>query len=96
MSEENKDYQLRLYITEKTEKSKKAIEKLEEMLEEKLDNYSLEVVDIMENPELAEEEKILATPMLEKKLPPPVRRIVGELSNQEKVLLGLDLVSNKD
>lgn len=89
-------YELRLYITGKTEKTEKKIKKLRETLTEKLeDEYNLEVKDIKENPQLAEDEKILATPVVEKKLPKPVKRIIGELSNQEKILLGLDLVTKE-
>jgi len=53
--------------------------------------YELDIVDVLERPQLAEEEKILATPTLIKSLPPPLRRIIGDLSNKEQVLLGLDL-----
>lgn len=87
-------YELRLYITEETSKTKEMIKDLREILTQELDNnYELKVINIMERPELAEEEKILATPMLEKKLPSPVRRIVGDLSDKEGVLVGLDLVN---
>lgn len=93
-TEDQQGVLLKLYITKETSKSKKMIEKLRSILEEKLEeDYDLEVVNIVENPQLAEDEKILATPMLEKKLPPPVRRIVGDLSDKENVLVGLDLVS---
>jgi circadian clock protein KaiB len=61
-------------------------------LERELDDeYELEVIDVLEKPQLAEDEKILATPTLIKKLPAPVRRLIGDLSDTEKVLLGLDL-----
>lgn len=95
MSDKNKkSIQLKLYITEETEKTKQMIEKLEKILQDELSGkYNLEVINIVEHPKLAEEEKILATPTLEKKLPPPVRRIVGDLSEKEGVLVGLDLVS---
>jgi circadian clock protein KaiB len=83
--------ELRLYVTKKTPKAEKMIDKLRDIFKELEKDYSLEVVNIVENPELAEKEKILATPMLERKLPPPVRRIVGELSDKEEVLVGLDL-----
>jgi circadian clock protein KaiB len=58
---------------------------------EELDDYELVVIDVLERPQLAEDEKILATPMLVKELPMPIRRIIGDLSDTEKVLLGLDL-----
>ena len=54
--------------------------------------YALKVIDVMQNPQLAEEDKILATPTLAKVLPPPVRRIIGDLSDRERVLVGLDLL----
>lgn len=54
--------------------------------------YALKVIDVLKNPQLAEEDKILATPTLSKILPPPVRRIIGDLSDREKVLIGLDLL----
>ena len=54
--------------------------------------YALKVIDVLKNPQLAEEDKILATPTLAKILPPPVRKIIGDLSDREKVLIGLDLL----
>jgi circadian clock protein KaiB len=54
--------------------------------------YALKVIDVLKNPQLAEEDKILATPTLAKILPPPVRRIIGDLSDRERVLIGLDLL----
>ena len=54
--------------------------------------YALKVIDVLQNPQLAEEDKILATPTLSKVLPPPVRKIIGDLSDREKVLIGLDLL----
>jgi circadian clock protein KaiB len=53
--------------------------------------YELSVIDVLENPQLAEDDKILATPTLIKKLPPPMRRLIGDLSEKEKVLIGMDL-----
>lgn len=55
--------------------------------------FKIEVIDILEHPELAENEKILATPTVIKELPPPMRRVIGDLSNAEKVLIGLDLLA---
>jgi circadian clock protein KaiB len=85
---------LKLYITGSTTTSERAITNLEEILQkpELKGKYKLEVIDITKNPQLAEDEKIIATPVLERKLPPPVRRILGDLSDKEKVLIGLDLV----
>lgn len=85
-------YLLKLYITGHTVRSQQAINNLQQIIEEKLnDKYQMKVIDILEHPKLAEDEKILATPLLMKKLPPPIRRIIGDLSDSEKVLMGLDL-----
>ena len=81
-----------LYITGHTSKSERAIENLKALLkEEKGEILELEIVDVLEHPQLAEDEKILATPTLVKSLPTPIRRIIGDLSQTEKVLLGLDI-----
>jgi circadian clock protein KaiB len=89
-------YLLKLYVTGKTPNSVRAINNLKEILETKLKgSYKLQVIDVLKNPQLAEDEKILATPVLEKKLPAPIRRIVGDLSDKEKILLGLDLIPDK-
>ncbi len=89
MSEE---FVLKLYITGKSARSDRAIENLRGICETELDGrYVLKVIDVLENPQLAEDEKILATPTLIKELPDPMRCIIGDLSNIEKVLLGLDL-----
>lgn len=86
-------YQLKLYVVGQTESSRKALAHLRRMLDEELTGlYELKVVDVLENPQLAEEDKILATPTVVRVLPEPVRRIIGDLSDREKVLLGLDLV----
>jgi len=86
-------FKLRLYITGKTAKSERAIANLKEICEKELAGlYELQVIDVLVHPQLAEDEKILATPTLIKDLPPPLRRIIGDLSNAEKVLLGLDLM----
>jgi len=83
---------LRLYVTGKTAQSERAITNLRNIIDEDLkDKYELEIIDILERPQLAEDEKILATPTLLKELPPPLRKIIGDLSDKEKVLLGLDL-----
>ena len=85
-------YVLKLYVTGQTANSEKAIQNLEDILRNELNAlYSLEVIDVEKNPKLAEKDKILATPTLVKVLPPPVRKIVGDLSDKKKVLLGLDL-----
>lgn len=85
-------YLLRLFITGRTAKSERCIANLQAICEKELNGeYELEIIDVLERPQLAEDEKILATPALIKKLPPPVRRLIGDLSDTEKVLLGLDL-----
>jgi len=85
-------FKLRLYITGKTPRSERAISNLKEICEKELTGlYELQIIDALECPQLAEDEKIIATPTLIKYLPPPLRRIIGDLSNAEKVLLGLDL-----
>ena len=86
-------YRLRLYVTGRTANSMRALENLRTICEtELLGDYDIEVVDVLEQPALAEDEKILATPTLVKRLPEPVRKIIGDLSDREKVLLGLDLL----
>ena len=83
---------LKLYITGQTQKSERAIANLRRICEEELGRqYELRIIDILEHPQLAEDEKIIATPTLTKELPPPLRRIIGDLSDSERVLLGLDL-----
>ena len=88
-----KKYILKLYVTGQTTNSVKAIQNLKKILSEDLkDMYELKIIDVLQNPQLAEDEKILATPTLSRVLPPPVKRIIGDLSDKEKVLLGLDIV----
>ena len=71
----------------------RALKTLREILEHEFRGvYALKVIDVLKNPQLAEEDKILATPTLAKILPPPVRRIIGDLSDRERVLIGLDLL----
>ena len=84
---------LRLYITGRTPRADAAIFTLRRLLAEGLDDdeYTLSIIDVLERPQLAEDEKILATPTLVKELPPPIRRIIGDLSDVEKVLIGLDI-----
>lgn len=90
---EKRKYILKLYVTGQTTNSVKAIQNLRNILSGELkDLYELKIIDVLENPQLAEDEKILATPTLSRVLPPPVKRIIGDLSDKEKVLLGLDIV----
>jgi len=85
-------YVLRLYITGMTIRSSEAIQNLRAICETYLKGrYELEVVDISQNTNMAQDEQIIAAPTLLKKLPLPLRRLVGDLSNKERVLVGLDL-----
>ncbi|HIK37529.1 MAG: circadian clock protein KaiB [Geminocystis sp.] len=88
-----KTYVLKLYVAGNTPNSVRALKTLRTILEEEFKGvYALKVIDVLKNPQLAEEDKILATPTLSKVLPPPVRKIIGDLSDREKVLIGLDLL----
>jgi circadian clock protein KaiB len=85
-------YLLRLYVTGQTPRSVRSIENLRNLCEKYLKNrYELEVVDIYQQPALAAEGQIIAAPTLIKAMPLPLRRLVGDFSNQERVVLGLDL-----
>lgn len=87
-----KQFVLKLYIAGRTQRTEQAISSLKEICEKDLASaYELSVIDVLERPQLAENEKILATPTLVRELPPPLRRVVGDLSNRERVLVGLDL-----
>jgi circadian clock protein KaiB len=93
----NDKYILRLFITGATSRSVLAIKNLKKICEEYLNGrYELEVIDLYQNPGLAKDEQIIAAPTLIKKLPLPFRRIIGDMSNAEKVLMGLDLKKKKD
>jgi circadian clock protein KaiB len=85
-------YLLRLYIAGSTIQSKRAIENIKKICEEHLKGrYELEVIDLYQRPSLAQDEQIIAAPTLIKKLPLPLRRIIGNLSDTKRVLVGLDL-----
>ena len=87
---------LRLYVAGQTPKSMTAFANLKNICEEHLaGRYQIEVVDLLKNPTLARGDQILAIPTLVRKLPEPVRKIIGDLSNTERVLIGLDLVPRK-
>jgi circadian clock protein KaiB len=89
-------WELRLYVAGKTPKSVTAFANLKKLCEEHLaGQYSIEVVDLIENPQLARGDQIFAIPTLVRKLPEPIRKIIGDLSNTERVLVGLDLRSTK-
>jgi circadian clock protein KaiB len=85
-------FQLRLYVAGQTPKSLQAFANLKKICEEHLKGrYQIEVIDLIENPQLAKGDQILAIPTLVRKLPHPLRKIIGDLSNTERVLVGLDL-----
>lgn len=85
-------YNLRLYVAGQTPKSLAAFANLKAICEEHLQNkYTIEVIDLLENPQLASGDQIFAIPTLVRKLPEPLRKIIGDLSNTERVLVGLDL-----
>ena len=86
------DWDLRLYVAGATPKSAAAFRNLQRLCEEHLaGRYRIEVIDLMKNPQLAQGDQILAVPTLVRKLPAPLRKIIGDLSNTERVLIGLDL-----
>ncbi len=83
---------LRLYVTGLTRRSTQAINSIKDLCEEELQGrYELEVIDVSKRPDLAKEEDIIAAPTLVKKLPLPLRRLIGDLSDRQRVLVGLDL-----
>ena len=93
MKESNKKWELRLYVAGKTPKSVTALANLKRYCEEHLKGqYKIEVVDLLEQPQLAEGDQILAIPTLVRKVPEPIRKIIGDLSNEEKVLVGLNII----
>jgi circadian clock protein KaiB len=86
-------YILRLYVAGTTPKSKAALDNLKRLCLDDIDHgqYVIEVIDLVSNPKLAREDQILAIPTLVRRLPPPLRKIVGDLSDTVQVLVGLDL-----
>lgn len=87
-------YLLRLFVTGSTSRADRAINNLRRICQNELGGrYEMVVIDVLESPHLAEQERVLATPTLIKELPPPLRRIIGDLTDKEQVLLGLDIVS---
>jgi len=94
-NQESAHYSLRLYITGMTPRSTDAIAAIKNICEEFLPGrYDLEVIDIYEHPEQARAAQIIASPTLLKRLPVPLRRLIGDLSNRDRVLIGLDLVAS--
>ena len=89
---EEETWELRLYVAGQTPKSVAALANLRRYCEEHLKGrYRLEVIDLLVNPQLAEGDQILAIPTLVRKVPVPIRKIIGDLSNEERVLVGLDV-----
>jgi len=89
-------YILRLYVTGMTARSAEAVAALKSICQEHLsDRYDLEVIDVHQQPELASAEQLVALPMLVKKLPAPMRRLIGNLADEERVLIGLNLQTKK-
>src|SRR6185295_814976 len=92
ISQTSQTYELRLYVAGQTPKSVLALANLRQICEEHLHGrYQIEVIDLMENPQLAQGDQILAVPTLVRRLPEPIKKIIGDLSNTERVLVGLDL-----
>jgi len=89
-------YILRLYVSGSSTRSLKAVQNLKRICEEHLPDYDLEVIDIYENPTAAREEQIIAAPTLVKSLPHPLRKFVGDLSNTQKILIGLDIYKRQE
>ena len=91
-----KNYQLRLYVAGQTPKSLAAFANLKKICEEHMPGqYEIEVIDLLKKPQLASGDQILAIPTLVRKLPQPIKKIIGDLSNTERVLVGLDLREQK-
>lgn len=87
---------LKLYITGITPRSQSAVSNLREICTTEFgENYRLDIIDVLEHPEMAEQEKILATPSLIKTLPPPISRLIGDLSDREKVLFSLEILDKR-
>ena len=89
----SQEYVLKLYVNGSNLSSELALRRLEEIISQSTEfNIKLEIIDVREHPQLAEDDQILAVPTLVKKLPLPVRKIIGDLSSKDKVLLGLNIV----
>ena len=94
---ESAKFELRLYIAGNTTKSATALRNLKRYCEEHLKGlYVIEVIDLLQQPQLAEGDQIFAIPTLVRKVPEPIRKIIGDLSNEEKVLVGLDIRTLKN
>ena len=85
-------WELRLYVAGQTDKSIRAVNNLTRLCKEHLEGrYSIEVIDLLQRPQLAAGDQILAVPTLVRRLPEPIKKIIGDLSNEERVLVGLDI-----
>jgi circadian clock protein KaiB len=94
MAKQEKKWELRLYVAGKTPKSVAALNNLKKYCETHLKGqYRIEVIDLLKKPQLAEGDQIFAIPTLVRKVPEPIRKIIGDLSNEEKVLVGLNIRS---
>lgn len=90
-------WELRLYVAGQTPKSMTAFANIKKLCEEHLEGkYRIEVIDLLKNPQLAKGDQIIAIPTLVRRLPPPLKKILGDLSNTERILVGLDLRSLKE
>lgn len=89
-------YTLRLYVAGQSPKSVAAIRNLKKLCEQLPQPYEVQIVDLAVNPSLAQRDEIVAVPTLVRSLPPPIKRIIGDLSNTDRVLLGLDLLLDAD
>jgi circadian clock protein KaiB len=91
-SQKTRKLQLRLYVAGQTPRSIAALANLKQVCEERVPGkYQIEVIDLLKKPQLASGDQILAVPTLVRKLPEPIRKIIGDLSNKEKLLIGLDI-----
>lgn len=96
LKREDNIFVLRLYVTGATSKSSRAIENIRDFLEKHLkDRYELEVIDIYQHPELAGDAQIVAAPTLVKKLPEPIRKLIGDMSDEDRILIGLGIKQEK-
>lgn len=95
-NESDERWDLRIYVAGETPKMRAAVENLKKVCEEYLEGrYSIEVIDLKEHPQLAAGEQILAIPTVVRKLPPPIKRLIGDLTVTEKVVVGLDIRTRK-
>jgi circadian clock protein KaiB len=90
------EWKLRLYVAGETQRSLTAFANLKKICDEHLPNrYSIEVIDLLKQPQMAQSDQIVALPTLVRKLPPPIRRVIGDLSNHDRVMVGMDLLQTE-